>query len=72
MESQERTTPAPQGPPNQEHTMYTVMITLRFSNYINEFATCKTLDRAVKMADSLKLEAWVINTETREVLYTNR
>lgn len=50
--------------------MYKVMV--KYAGIIATFAVCPTLDRAVCMADSLKLEAWVINPQHEEVLYTNR
>lgn len=51
--------------------MYTVIVHTMKDSVIN-FATCKSLDRAVRMADGLRLEAWVIVTATSEVVYTNR
>ena len=51
--------------------MYTVLIhTMKDS--IVEWSTFSTIDAAVRCADKFRLEAWVIVTETREFLYTNR
>ncbi len=50
--------------------MYKVMV--RYADVIATFAVCATFDAAVRMVDSLKLEAWVTDNQYPTPLYTNR
>ena len=50
--------------------MFTVIV--HYANEVTEWSKFPTIDAAVRCADKFRLEAWVIVTETREFIYTNR
>jgi hypothetical protein len=52
--------------------MYTVIVHPSYSNEVIEWSTFATMDAAVRCADKFRQEAWVIVSETREFVYTNR